>query len=402
MSTVITALASYLFFRKLELLDAYFFIPVFILATIFAAGNLYKQWRGESDFTVSWPDDISQLLKRSAVRYAVWLSVFTIGYTFILQHPYYSSPRFVHSIDFLSFYYKLYLVGGLPYFIITLTVKSSRIEDFYDPAVRIIHIIKSIGIRIFTKTRPTFTVMRHAYNKKVILNLLMRAYFMPTMIVQVHNMLSVALDASKNEFSNHNILSILLFITALLWLMDATIASMSYSIESRWLENRSRSLDLTAGGWLICFSCYAPLNQTTSILFPFAPAIADQNTSSMLFDSSTIHYLFLVTENILLALLVYADASLGPSIANISLKKLQTRGLFGIIRHPVYTCKILMWWVIAIGYRKFWSFKYIFGQFSWTLIYILRALSEERHLKKFAPYRDYMKRVRYRFIPWLY
>jgi protein-S-isoprenylcysteine O-methyltransferase Ste14 len=189
---------------------------------------------------------------------------------------------------------------------------------------------------------------------------------------------------------------------ALLWLMDATIASMSYSIESRWLENRSRSLDLSAGGWFICFSCYAPLNEATGALFPFAPLLADHNPASLLFNSDSLLYTGLILENIILALLVYSDAALGPSIANISLKKLQTRGPFALVRHPVYTLKIIMWWVMSITYRKFWTARYLFGQMMWTLIYVLRAYSEERHLKKFAEYREYMQKVRYRFLPWLF
>ena len=42
--------------------------------------------------------------------------------------------------------------------------------------------------------------------------------------------------------------------SAILWLMDTTNASLSYCIESRWIENRSRSIDMTVGGWLVYLS----------------------------------------------------------------------------------------------------------------------------------------------------
>ncbi len=37
----------------------------------------------------------------------------------------------------------------------------------------------------------------------------------------------------------------------------------------------------------------------------------------------------------------------------------------------------------------------------WNLLYILRAITEERHLGKFEEYREYIKKVKYRFIPWV-
>ncbi len=402
MSTVVTGLVSFIIYDHYDFLDDYYFLPLFVLALIFAAGNLYKQWLSESDFQLATNVDMKNILRRAVARYIVWLLVFGVGFLFIQQHPFYSSEKYVRSLDFLGFYFQLYVMAGLPYFVVTLLVKSSHIEDFYDPAIRFIHITKSILLRWREGSAAPYAVLRRPYNRKVVLNLLMRGYFLPTMVVQIYNTLSSAITASSDHFHNYNMLSILMCITSLLWLMDATIASMSYSIESRWLENRSRSLDLTAGGWLICFSCYAPLNEVTSVLFPFAPLVSDHSAASLVIANDTMLYAITICESVLLAFLIYADASLGPSIANISLKKLQTRGLFGIVRHPVYTIKIIMWWVASLGYRKFWTYKYILGQVGWTLIYVLRAISEERHLKKFAEYRDYMKKVRYRFLPWLF
>ena len=43
----------------------------------------------------------------------------------------------------------------------------------------------------------------------------------------------------------------------------------------------------------------------------------------------------------------------------------------------------------------------ILGHLAWNVIYVLRALTEERHLRHYAEYREYMQRVKYRFIPGL-
>jgi protein-S-isoprenylcysteine O-methyltransferase Ste14 len=58
--------------------------------------------------------------------------------------------------------------------------------------------------------------------------------------------------------------------------------------------------------------------------------------------------------------------------------------------------------VQSAAYRKFWTMKFLFGYFMWGVIYVLRALTEERHLLKVTEYRAYCKKVKYRFIPGLF
>lgn len=76
--------------------------------------------------------------------------------------------------------------------------------------------------------------------------------------------------------------------------------------------------------------------------------------------------------------------------------------MYGLIRHPGTTTKLLFWLLQAALYRQFWSARHLFGYLGWGLLYVLRALTEERHLSKFAEYRAYRKKVKYRFIPGLW
>jgi protein-S-isoprenylcysteine O-methyltransferase Ste14 len=108
-----------------------------------------------------------------------------------------------------------------------------------------------------------------------------------------------------------------------------------------------------------------------------------------------------ILEISLLALHIYIDLSLGTSVANISLKKLQTTGPYGVVRHPGTTTKLAFWILISACYSAFWSWPIILGQLAWSALYIGRAITEERHLRQHEEYREYMKKVRYRFIPGL-
>lgn len=404
LSTFLITLIAFFYSKNNGVQNEYFFVWIFALGAIYAAINFYRQLRGEGHFSVQKNINFNKLIKRALVRYAVWWLVFFIGYSFFRSHPYYSGGQFEKSIDFLEHFFDLYQVAGLPYFFVTLMLKSSRIEDFYDPAIRLIHIFKKIFGRALRpgNNKPVFRVMRNKYNRKVLLNLLMRAYFIPAMVVQIHFQLNSAVRYSNNGFNNYDFITILLWLTAILWLMDVLNASLSYCVESRWIENRTRSIDLTAGGWLACLSCYAPLNQVTGTLFPFAMYAVSNNPADLLVPNDALYYGIRIVETIVLVMHVYTDVSLGPSVANITLKRLQTRGFYGIIRHPGTVFKLSLWWVSAGFYRSFWTFRHVFGHIMWNVIYILRALSEERHLSHFKEYREYKKKVKSRFFPGLF
>ncbi|MCF6293611.1 MAG: hypothetical protein L3J04_09480, partial [Robiginitomaculum sp.] len=279
--TILVTFFSYLGFKTLGQLDEWFFLPIFGLAVSWGLANFIRQCRGLSAFHVDTNIRLLSLLQRAVVRYAVWMVVLFVGLTFLQSHSFYQ--RYDKSVQFLDVFFELYLIAGLPYFLLTLIFKASRIEDFYDPAVRFIHIIKQIGLGLWRRHRRPFAVLSKPYNRKVLLNLVMRAYFIPFMVVQVYANMNNALRFSADGFQDYNLMAILLWLSSLLWFMDALCAGAGYSIESRWAENRSRSIDMTVAGWLVCMACYEPLNQVTGTLFPFGPFIANIAPQSFAF-----------------------------------------------------------------------------------------------------------------------
>ncbi len=400
-STFLISILSFLIFREIGTHEKYFFVPVLGLAVVYGIINFIRQRKDNSYFSIQKEIEFYPLVKKSIARYLVWLVIIYAGYKFYELHPLYKQIE--KNLTFFSYFFQLYLIFGLPYFFVTLIFKSSPKEDFYDPAIRMIHIVKQISLRIFQRdnSRPIFGVLKKQYNKKVLLNLLMRGYFIPFMVIQVYVNINDSIRFSEGNFKGYDFLTILMWTSAILWLTDTLNASMSYCIESRWIENRSRSIDMTVGGWLVCLACYAPINNITGTLFPFGPFAASKNPDSIFLQDITFIYFIKILEITVLVFHVYADCSLGPSIANITFKKLQTRGLYGMIRHPGTTFKLLLWWVQAGFYREFWRIDFLFGHIMWNVIYILRAITEERHLGKFEEYREYVKKVKHRFIPWV-
>lgn len=398
LTTLGVVVGAFFVFGALGYHDQFFFAPMLAVAMVWAALNFRRQQRGLSHFRVASGLPFTRLLKKSAVRYAFWLLVLYVGW-----QAYYLVPIFSPYKNDLFFEYFIqgYAILGLPYFLLTLKFKASRTEDFYDPAIRALHMAKQVVLRLNSRQplSKVFRVFKSKYNRKVLLNLLMRGYFIPVMVVQVYAGIHHSLEQSVNPTMSW--LTLLMWLTTMLWLADALAASVAYSMESRWLENRSRSIDLTLSGWLICLMCYAPLNSVTGTLFAFGPNIATNTPAGLIIPDLTLFYALEIIEVTLLAALVYCDLALGPSLANITLKRLQTRGPYGLVRHPATVCKLSLWWLQAAFYSQFWSWELIVGQLAWSLIYILRAFSEERHLRQFAEYREYMENVKYRFIPGL-
>jgi protein-S-isoprenylcysteine O-methyltransferase Ste14 len=82
----------------------------------------------------------------------------------------------------------------------------------------------------------------------------------------------------------------------------------------------------------------------------------------------------------------------------IAFRRVRSDGLYSIIRHPMYATDILLRLGFVISH--FNSLTAVLFVLS-TSCYVYRAILEERFLSKQPDYKNYMDRVRYRFIPYL-
>jgi protein-S-isoprenylcysteine O-methyltransferase Ste14 len=97
---------------------------------------------------------------------------------------------------------------------------------------------------------------------------------------------------------------------------------------------------------------------------------------------------------------ILALVSLGRSFGVlIALRGVRTGGVYALVRHPMYLSDIL--------FRAGFLIAHFNGLTSALLVassacYVYRALLEERFLRREQEYRDYMNRVRYRFVPYVF
>jgi protein-S-isoprenylcysteine O-methyltransferase Ste14 len=83
----------------------------------------------------------------------------------------------------------------------------------------------------------------------------------------------------------------------------------------------------------------------------------------------------------------------------VSIRKVKTSGLYAVIRHPMYFTDIL--WRVGITLKNPCPVNAVFFLVS-SGCYVYRGLLEERYLSQWPEYREYMQKVRYRFLPGIF
>ena len=151
----------------------------------------------------------------------------------------------------------------------------------------------------------------------------------------------------------------------------------------------------------MALACYPPFNALTGQILSWEPVDFPQ------FEIPAVH----VSVNFLLLTLmaIYTSASVALNFkaSNLTHRGIVSWGPYRFIRHPAYTCKNLAWWIgsiptVVIGIQvSLWQVVLVLSSMvGWTLIYVMRALTEEDHLRKVDDeYDRYCQKVRYRFIP---
>lgn len=102
----------------------------------------------------------------------------------------------------------------------------------------------------------------------------------------------------------------------------------------------------------------------------------------------------------LYALVMKENAYLSRNIRVEEGQKLVDTGLYGIVRHPMYTASIFLFLMIPLILGSFYSFL-IFLIYPFLIVF--RIQNEEKVLsKELLGYEEYQKKVKYKLIPFIY
>ena len=198
-----------------------------------------------------------------------------------------------------------------------------------------------------------------------------------------------------------------------LFTVDVACFSFGYITECTFFKNKIRTVDTNILGVLICLICYPPFNNATTTLLGW-----NQNDYAMAFndDSSILGWSLRIIALFFLTIYSLASVALGTKASNLTNRGTVCEFPYNIVRHPAYISKILFWFfttlpllIVHFDYIQYNFLDYISNSLLvicsflfWTLIYYVRAITEERHLMQDPEYQEYAKKVKWRFVPFVF
>ncbi len=184
------------------------------------------------------------------------------------------------------------------------------------------------------------------------------------------------------------------YLVSLFILIDVTIFTFGYVVELPQLKNQIRSVEPTLLGWIVCVMCYPPFSHFSFQLFDLSLDAGPGGALSEVL-SPIVQDFAVVLITILWGIYLWATIALGVRSSNLTNRGIVTSGPYGVVRHPAYASKVLLWGIEAGMFQT----RALTRMFILVLIYGLRAWTEERHLKQDADYLLYKKKVRWMFVP---
>jgi steroid 5-alpha reductase family enzyme len=178
----------------------------------------------------------------------------------------------------------------------------------------------------------------------------------------------------------------------LVFIVDCGWALGGYASESRWLGNKTRSVEPTALGWVACIFCYPPFNNVLGTYLPLDNGPAH-------FAGEDIHLVFKAATVLLFSIYASATVAFGWKFSNLTNRGIVSRGPYRFVRHPAYLCKCSAWWlehIPTLTLAKAFFLTLLCG------VYALRAWTEERHLSKDPDYVAYKKKTPWILFPGVY
>lgn len=227
------------------------------------------------------------------------------------------------------------------------------------------------------------------YSKLGFLTVCVKLFYIPLLVSWVIN--NTIHQKNLTATFQWDFAAINVYLVALFIYVDTIIFGFGYLVEFRSLKNTIKSVEPTLLGWIVCLWCYPPFNAFSFKMFDYRLFEFPRSYPGWIDPMIT------AVITVLWGVFVWASAALGFKASNLTNRGIVRHGPYRFVRHPAYAAKLMIWYIQGIFMSKF-GLGILLG---FTLIYVLRAWTEERHLSLDHDYRKYKKLVRWKYIPGL-
>ncbi|MDQ6962839.1 MAG: methyltransferase [Mariprofundaceae bacterium] len=335
-------------------------------------------------------------------RYAALMLPWLLMNIIIQQHYYFLDTAFVFTRFAFANIAWLVAFLGVPYITVTLYLRGDAKYEFNDYAVLTLLLCRALMFRLMGKSSDqSLHVLRNRRSKKLFLSWLVTLFFLTLMFRFLNVELGGFRDAlaviREDSFSHLSFFqqyhAVYLFFFHFIFVIDVGIAVVAYAVANRWLDNRVRSVDPTLKGWVFALICYPPLNSGfTGQFFGY-----DRFPTQQVVSSEWVLMILMALILTCFFIYVWSTVSLGFKFSNLCHRGLVTSGPYKYLRHPAYTTKNIAWWLdYTYVFSNGWAFLAMVVA---SLIYIMRGVTEEKHLSHDPAYLAYCNKVQGRFWP---
>jgi protein-S-isoprenylcysteine O-methyltransferase Ste14 len=374
-----------LFYFELAEPDSHFFLPIYLLIlyyTVVAVSTNRKSYIVRPVWLAA---------KKALGKYIFWFALIGGLYLIYINHPFYATA--VNARHMIWNFFQLFIIAGLPYFFFVERYRYSGFEIANDSYLRFISFLTILCRWDWPKLK--YRLFARGY-KSLFLSWVIRLHYIPVMVEQVHDNLVRIAGIISSPYYIYDVSGATALLVSILFCIDSTNASIGYFWESSLTGTRFRETDPHPFHWFVVLICYPPFIGFAGTFFPFPVGDA---RSPLLLSNPGFESAVNIATIVALSGMVFVTTTLGFSYSNLSYKKIQTKGLYRFVRHPGTVCKLFFFFFSIFRYKSSFNPTMLALYGFWLMIYITRAVCEERFLRQFQEYRSYMAKVRYRFIP---
>ena len=215
-----------------------------------------------------------------------------------------------------------------------------------------------------------------------------KAFFSPIMFAVLVEYVQFL---STFQWKNISFLDTFNYLLTFTYTLDVLYATLGFVLTLRIFDTHIRSTDTTILGWIVCLACYYPFNNWFGIgLFNY-----EDNVSWIGWLGQYPFFYYACGSLIILLNLVYglASVALGYRWSNLAYRGIITSGPYRFSKHPAYITKMAYWWLISLPFLSMEgpliAFQHTLALIAISLIYYLRAKTEENHLSNYPEYVQY-------------
>ena len=219
---------------------------------------------------------------------------------------------------------------------------------------------------------------------------LIKAFFLPLFVVFTHNQLSGILTYNLAGLQASD-LRLYRFLSDLIYALDVLYATVGYILSFRLLDTHLRTAEPTMLGWVVALECYMPF--WGKLFSPMYLHYEGIGFEAWLAGHLWLRWGWAAAILLLEGIYLLATFAFGVRFSNLTHRGILTNGPYRYCKHPAYVAKNLSWWLITLPFipHHGWesAVKSTLGLFGVSVVYFLRAKTEERHLSADPTYVKY-------------